>query len=74
MHCEVVGNSIENAQNTIVRPDQSFNFHSTKLCFSEDYSADFVFSRGSFRKRFGAGACQDWFAGISCLLQFDHRC
>ena len=46
-----VNNSIENAQNTIMRPGYSFNLHASGIHVSESCGANFISSKGSFAKK-----------------------
>ena len=43
-----VTNSIENAQNTIMRPGYSFNLHASEIYVSETCGANFISSKWSF--------------------------
>ena len=43
-----VNNSIENAQNTVMRPGYSFNLHASEIHVSETCGANFISSKGSF--------------------------
>ena len=40
-----VNNSIENAQNTIMRPGYSFNLHASEIHVSETCGANFISSK-----------------------------
>ena len=46
-----VSNSIENAQNTIMRAGKSFNLHASEIHVSETCGAYFISSKGSFCKK-----------------------
>ena len=47
-----VSNSIENAQNAIMRPGQSLNLHASEIHVSETCVAHFISRKGSFAKNF----------------------
>ena len=56
MHYVVIGNHIENAPSTIVRPSWSFNFHSSEIDFFKICGAHFISNERRFSEIFGTYA------------------